>query len=301
MTSPFAELAPLFAADHPPVAWSGAAKIPWHDPEFSERMLAVHLDQDTHMASRSREVIDGHVSWLLRLLADRFPGAAPLRILDAGCGPGLYCHELARRGARAVGVDFAPASLRWARGTAADEGLDCDFIAADLRDLPPDLAHRHPPFHAATLWFCEFHAFTRDQILAVLRGLAGLIAPDGLVLIEYQPRDDFVRENGTRWSVETASLLCPRPHLWLQEYGWDEDLGVETHVHWIVEAADRALHTYTQCHQAYRPDELAALLADAGLRQHHHHPPITGLAEGFEFPVLVAVKDRTAQDPGNAS
>ena len=47
--------------------WSGAYKIPWNDPDFSERMLAEHLSQDHDLASRRCVWIDRQVAWIHRI------------------------------------------------------------------------------------------------------------------------------------------------------------------------------------------------------------------------------------------
>lgn len=55
--------------------------------------------------------------------------------LDVGCGTGVYCLELARRGARRVtGLDIASTMLEMARQAAAAEGLEarCEFVRGDL-------------------------------------------------------------------------------------------------------------------------------------------------------------------------
>jgi len=46
-----------------------------------------------------------------------------LEVLEVGCGGGLICEELARRGARMVGVDPSQAALQTAREHAAQSGL----------------------------------------------------------------------------------------------------------------------------------------------------------------------------------
>ncbi|MFF1343955.1 methyltransferase domain-containing protein [Streptomyces sp. NPDC058290] len=48
---------------------------------------------------------------VLGLLGD----VSGLRVLDAGCGPGLYLSELAARGAEAVGIDQSADMVRLAR------------------------------------------------------------------------------------------------------------------------------------------------------------------------------------------
>ena len=96
--------------DHPK-PWAEGEKIPWNDPEFSKRMLREHLSQEHDAASRRFEIIDKHVSWIHNHILN----GNPTRILDLGCGPGLYTNRLARLGHQCVGIDFSPASIAYAR------------------------------------------------------------------------------------------------------------------------------------------------------------------------------------------
>ena len=65
-----------------------------------------------------------------------WPGGAPLDALDAGCGTGFLSLELAARGHRVTGVDFAPAMLAEARRKAAERGVSIRFEEADAEQLP---------------------------------------------------------------------------------------------------------------------------------------------------------------------
>jgi 2-polyprenyl-3-methyl-5-hydroxy-6-metoxy-1,4-benzoquinol methylase len=50
-------------------------------------------------------------------------------VLDVGCGSGRYCVAFAERGARVVGVDFAPRMIELAKELALRRGVasNCDF------------------------------------------------------------------------------------------------------------------------------------------------------------------------------
>ncbi len=279
----------IMAAPHPPRPWTGSGQLPWHDPAFSERMLAVHLDPETHMASRAPGVIKRHLDWLLAQL-EQSGQRGPAHILDVGCGPGLYCHELVRRGHRATGFDFAPAPLAWAEQQARREKLAARFFNADLNDLPADLAQNHGPVDAITFWFGEFHSFGPAEAEAFMFRLADCLRPGGLFILEYQPWDLFVQQDSTEWSSCEKSVFCDEPHLWLQEFAWNDEDRVEVHVHWIITTESGSLQRYEQCHQAWREDELVQMLARVGLIDPAFHPPITGVSEEFEFPVLVTRK-----------
>ena len=63
------------------------------------------------------------------------------KVLDVGCGSGVYSVDFARRGAeRVVGVDFSGNMLEIARQEAQQHGIAerCDFIQADFLDLELD-------------------------------------------------------------------------------------------------------------------------------------------------------------------
>ncbi len=62
--------------------------------------------------------------------------AAPLRVLDVGCGPGHLARLLARRGCRVTGVDRGWRLLRIARRWATREGVAITFERADAEKLP---------------------------------------------------------------------------------------------------------------------------------------------------------------------
>src|ERR1700674_4000922 len=63
-------------------------------------------------------------------------GRGVLDALDAGCGTGFLSLELASRGHRVAGIDFAPAMLAEARRKAAEQRLSVRFEEADAEQLP---------------------------------------------------------------------------------------------------------------------------------------------------------------------
>jgi SAM-dependent methyltransferase len=57
------------------------------------------------------------------------------RVLDLACGIGRHSRELRRRGFEVVGVDISPELLEIAVGETEMEGLEVEFVQADLRQL----------------------------------------------------------------------------------------------------------------------------------------------------------------------
>ena len=114
-------------------------------------------------------------------IAARFgrTGPAPLagiRIVDIGCGAGLLCEPLARRGARVTGIDAAAGNVAAARIHAAREGLAIDYRhgepAAALRD--------DERFDVVLLLEVVEHV---DDVEGLVRRAARHVAPGGLLFV----------------------------------------------------------------------------------------------------------------------
>jgi SAM-dependent methyltransferase len=70
----------------------------------------------------------------LSILPELLPSGAHTRVIDVGCGDGRHIAEAARRGCRAVGVDYDAGELRKARERT--RALGVDYIVADATRLP---------------------------------------------------------------------------------------------------------------------------------------------------------------------
>lgn len=101
-------------------------------------------------------------------------------LLDVGCGHGRHAVALAQRGADVIGVDFAWHLLTRARQLAHGLALSCQWVRADMRQLPI----RSESVQAATL-FDAFGFFEHEeQNQDVLRELARVLVPGGRLALK---------------------------------------------------------------------------------------------------------------------
>lgn len=249
-------------ARDPDELWRGAYKIPWDDPDFSARMLAEHLSQAHDLASRRTEWIERQVAWLHEtVLAGR-----PSRVLDLGCGPGLYAHRLAALGHRVHGIDFGPASIAYAR--AHDDTGRCDFSLADLRT-----ADFGGPYEAVLFLYGQLNVFPPADALAILRRAATSLVPGGRLAAEPQTFAG-VQALGEAPPVREqleSGLFSARPHEFRAENRWlaDEQVAVTTFT--ITEGAGGPARTHRSTTRAWTDDQLRALLVEAGLSDPLRH------------------------------
>jgi len=251
------QLADIVTRTPDPEPWSEGDKIPWNDPDFSERMLREHLSQSHDLASRRLEVIEAHVAWIHERVLER----QPARILDLGCGPGLYASRLATLGHRCVGIDFSPASIRYATEHAPQEGLECTYVHEDIRQ-----ADFGTGFDLVMFLFGELNVFRPADAGTILAKANGALVPGGTLLLEPH-RFDVVEKIGTQapsWHTAEAGLFSEQPHLWLQENFWNPTTRTATTRFFIIDAATGKVHQLTQTMQAYTDQEYGQMLEQAG-------------------------------------
>lgn len=133
---------------------------------------AAHFDEDFGHSARTEAE---RAAWD-RILALALAGRGPLDALDVGCGTGFLALELAARGHRATGVDFAPAMLAQARGKAAALGLPVRFEEADAEALPF-------PSGSFDLVVCRHLLWTLPHPEAALDGWIRVLRPGGRLAI----------------------------------------------------------------------------------------------------------------------
>ncbi|MCB9148550.1 MAG: class I SAM-dependent methyltransferase [Caldilineaceae bacterium] len=275
------QLIDIINRDPNPAPWAEGDNIPWHEPEFSRRMLTEHLTQAHNAASRRFEIIDAHVLWMHTELLHETASS----VLDLGCGPGLYSHRLARLGHGCVGIDFSPASIAYARQTAQQEGLDCTFVLADLRQ-----AEFGTNFDLVTLIYGELNIFRPAHARQLLRKMQHALRPGGLLLLEphtYTAVRNFGRAPA-HWSTSASGLFGEEPHLVLTESVWQPDTQTTTRRHYVVEAESGRVTRYAQTFQAYTVADYRALLTDCGLRVVDILPALGGMPSGLQ-PDLFAI------------
>lgn len=264
-----------------PVPWSEGDQIPWNEPGFSERMLKEHLTQAHDAASRRFEQIDTHVSWIHHLL-----GGKPSRILDLGCGPGLYAQRLAKLGHAVTGIDFGPASVRYARENAAREGLHCTYIEADLRE-----ADFGAGFDLVMQIYGEINVFRPAQAEEILSKAYRALNDGGMILLDVE---DFasVQRTGQRprgWYSAPSGIFSKDPYLFLGENFWDEETHTTTERMYIIDAQSGEVQLVAMSRQAYSDEGYVQLLERCGFKEVQFFPTM-GLdlhaPRGDIFPIL---------------
>ncbi len=131
----------------------------------------------------------------LARIFERFGIGRDARVLDAPCGIGRHATRLARLGHRVVGVDLSPAYVARARELAAREGVAdrTTYVPGDLRRLRAAIPADEEAFDAALNLWTSIGYYDEETDAGIVRDLASLVRPGGILVLETINRDFLVR------------------------------------------------------------------------------------------------------------
>jgi len=245
---------------------------------FDDDTFWESLDWFLFSEFRTAETTSIEVDQIVKLLRP-VPSSS---ILDLCCGPGRHCLEFARRGFCVTGVDRTARYLELARTRSVEQGLDIEFLQADMRTF------KHAEHFDFTLNLFSSFGYFEDpnDDLQVLRNLQESLKPGGKLLMEMLGKEALARNF--------------RDRLWHHRPGTEEYLLQEVSVRsgwdWIenrwtlVRGGDHRVFTFGI--RVYSGAELASALRQAGFSRVDLFGSLEGTPYDHTAQRLVAVAVR---------
>jgi len=165
----------------------------WTDKHASRQMLEFHLNESVDLSSRNKKFIERSVEWIV----SHFGVGEGTKIVDFGCGPGLYTTILAERKADVTGIDFSERSIRYAKDVATQKGLNINYIHQNYLDFETEKR-----FDLITMIMCDFCALSPAQREVMLSKFLRILEPGGSVLLDVYSLNAFKRRE------EAATYQC---------------------------------------------------------------------------------------------
>lgn len=252
------------AALRRPPLFSDVDESFWRDPYISKQILEAHLDPVSDDASRRPDTIARSTEWIAG------HAGAGARLLDLGCGPGLYCQGFARRGMEVCGLDYSRTAVEYARGHARRQGLAIDYRVGDYRraSLPA-------PFDLITLIYGGFCCITnveRDDLLARVRRS---LSPGGLFVFDVFTRS-YIERGGGSWYIDLRNgFWRPGPHLVVErKFDYPE---ADVHLdRFVVTDRRSGVSVYNMWKHYYSKETVEEVLVNAGFEAVGWHGDLAG-------------------------
>ncbi|MBN4072516.1 class I SAM-dependent methyltransferase [Crocinitomix catalasitica] len=213
-------------------------------------MLEVHLNPDTEKASRKPEFMDASVTWICNQISPKS------KVLDLGCGPGLYVERIAKYGHICKGIDFSKSSIDYAKENTANpetEYTEGDYLTA----------HFGSDYDLVILLSCDFGVFSFEEQGFLLDKIFACLKEGGLFIFDAFTRkffDEFKEEY--QKSEESGGFWSPNDYILIKEcFKYEDETVTLGQYHLIEEGGTQLFRIWSKC---YLETELLELVQKHG-------------------------------------
>jgi len=256
----------------------GGAKF-WDDEHISKGMLAAHLDPDTDAATYRPELVRAAVGWITGM-AD--PSRRP-RLLDLGCGPGIYAEQLTAQGFRVTGIDLSPRSVAYARQSARQKGLPIRYRLMNYLALD-----QTRDFDTAIMISCDFGVLSFENRKVLLQRIFQALKPDGMLIFDaLSLRAEESTPESSVFSCTGGGYWSEKPYLCLSSFFRYDDCATILSRYVIVEGDN--VRRYHIWNHRFAPEELRNDLRQAGFSRVEFFSDMSGRPYSPESETLCAV------------
>ena len=245
----------------------------WTDPHISQQLLEVHLSDQTDLASRKTDTIDRTVEWILSNCNNN-----GMKILDLGCGPGLYSERFAQKDHSVTGIDFSANSINYAVSEAHIKSLDITYLCQDYTNL----ALPEKQFDLVILIYADFCPLLPVQREQLIHGIKKVLKPGGLFIFDFSNDINIHNKVGSRnWETAEQGFWMSKPYFALSDSFLYETEKVVMYQHIIIDEEDK-IHLYRFWHHFFSDSDLRSMLSKHGFNEISFHSNIIPGGDGYE-------------------
>ena len=252
----------------------------WTDEHTSKQMLSFHLNETVDVSSRNAEFINRSVEWIV----SEFNIGRDFKIVDFGCGPGLYTNRLAERGATVTGIDFSNNSLKYAKQVAAEKGLKIDYVLRNYLKFETVNS-----FDLFIMIMCDYCVLSPEQRKVMLSKFNSLLRPDGSVLLDVYSLNTFNQkeESATYELNQLNGFWSPEDYYcFVNTFKYEKEKVILDKYTIIEESRKRVVYNWLQC---YSKDSLRDEFEENGFKVEELYSDVAGkafISESTEIAVV---------------
>ena len=266
----------------PPLYAPSTSKF-WDDEHIPKGMLEAHLNPEFESATSTLDFVQNSVEWI----SETVPAREYSRLIDLGCGPGIYAELFDDAGYQVTGIDLSKRSIDYARRSAKEKNKDITYECGSYLTM-----NYQGQFNLATLIYCDFGVLSTQERAELLGKIYSALYPGGrLILDVFTPQQYADQEEYRDWVYEESGFWSPKPYLCLNSlYHYEEE---STFLRQHIVVTEDTSNCYNVWEHTFTKDELTHELCMAGFEIAGFYSDVTGTVESNNGKQLCVIAYRS--------
>ncbi|MDL2237717.1 class I SAM-dependent methyltransferase [Christensenellaceae bacterium OttesenSCG-928-K19] len=244
----------------------------WDDDHISVGLLEQHLDLKSDDATRNHFFVDISSHWI----TESFPPVDFHRLLDLGCGAGVYAEKFYLAGYQVAGVDISRRSIRYAASHAKKEGYSIQYQHMDYLTL-----NFREQFDIVTMTGCEYGTLSPGNRNLLLKKIYAALKPGGVIVLDAYSDKNFTdkKESDNFRYFKDGSFWHPKEHIYLTAtYLYDNRTSAEQHI--VIVKGN--VSYFNLWEHDFKEQELKAEIQNPGFTNIHFYGDLAGSDFNFQ-------------------
>ena len=180
------------------------------------------------------------------------------KMLDLGCGPGLYAFAFAEKGYSVTGIDISSLSIEYAKKQAKLEKKNIEFICADYLKKRVD-----NKYDIVTCIYCDFGALIPKEQMVFLKNAYKALNNNGSIILDVFGKGICrSKKEYRKWQyVGGKDFWSQKPHYLLEESIHFKEQKVWGNRTIVIEEKEESKEYITWDHY-YSEEEITELLKE---------------------------------------
>lgn len=228
----------------------------WVDSHLSKGMLEAHLDTEFEGATRRLKFVEESIKWITSIASCE----SHHRLLDLGCGPGIYCERFRKQGYEVVGLDISKRSIDYATDSAIKQNLNIRYIQGDYTNYKFD-----ERVDLVTMIYCDFGVLAPDTRVNLLKKVHHALDEGGVFIFDVFTKEQYTsKPEFKKWSFNESGFWCKEEHLLLHAFYRYEEENTFLNEYIIVQEGDKNIESYMVWEHVFTEEEIRNDLLKAG-------------------------------------
>lgn len=237
-----------------PAVYSPGTSAFWDDVHITKYILDAHLAPEDESATRKHSFVQESVDWIAHMCNPQERS----KLLDLGCGPGIYGEMFCKASFNVTGIDFSKRSIKYAIKNAIVNQMQINYLYQNYLDI-----NYEDDFDIVTIIYCDFGVSPPAARQLLLKKIRKALKKDGILILDGYTKhhfDDFLE--GKSVEYHGNGFWCENPYICIQCNYLYQD--TQNYLEQYVVITQNDCQCYNVWNQVFSADSLACELKAAG-------------------------------------